>query len=494
VDVLKNLNILSLAQAYRFLERNVYDDFLSYYGVGIKDEEVEDLICLIDFLRDAGCDDGIFNQFYVGYEIPQIGKEFDLLRFGMDCVVNIELKKVSSREKVERQLKRNRYYLGFIGRRVLNFSFVSSTKEFFCLSDEGALVAADPSDLIGVLKNFDEWIGDVNDLFNPSDYLVSPFNSTDKFLADEYFLTLQQEEIKGNLLRAIEKSPVVGHFSVTGSAGTGKTLLIYDLAKDIKSKGGSVLIIHCGNLNEGQCNLVDNYGWTIVPVKRYRLYDFSDYDAIVIDEAQRLTLGQFNEVVKRVGAVNGKCIFSYDKLQTLSFDEERNNIDSHVGEIDRIVSYKLTEKIRTNKEVASFIKALFNKRNSASLSGGGCVELSYFKSIEDARKYLDMLRGQGWSVLRFTPSQYYKEHHQEYSDVLNAVSHGVIGQEFDNVVVVIDKLFLYDDNGELVYGGRVYYNPVKMLFQNVTRTRKRLSVVIIDNGEMLSRCFSILNK
>ncbi|TOE56057.1 hypothetical protein CGJ39_24875, partial [Vibrio parahaemolyticus] len=38
-----------------------------------------------------------------------------------------------------------------------------------------------------------------DDLFNPSDYLVSPFNSTEKFVNNQYFLTGQQEDIKNQI-------------------------------------------------------------------------------------------------------------------------------------------------------------------------------------------------------------------------------------------------------------------------------------------------------
>jgi len=52
--------------------------------------------------------------------------------------------------------------------------------------------------------------------------------------------------------------------------------------------------------------------------------------------------------------------------------------------------------------------------------------------------------------------------------------------------------FSYAEDGKLVYNGGAYYHPVKMLFQNITRARKRLNVVIIDNEVLLNRCISIL--
>ena len=44
---------------------------------------------------------------------------------------------------------------------------------------------------------------EIENLFHPEDYLVSPFNSTEAFLKGEYFLTSQQDEIKKKIISAI---------------------------------------------------------------------------------------------------------------------------------------------------------------------------------------------------------------------------------------------------------------------------------------------------
>jgi hypothetical protein len=138
------------------------------------------------------------------------------------------------------------------------------------------------------------------------------------------------------------------------------------------------------------------------------------------------------------------------------------------------------------------MKALFNCKSGVKLSNKDNIELSYFKHIDDAKDYLETLDNQEWEILRFTPSQYNSEHHKKYSDPTHKTSHGIIGQEFENVVITIDNYFYYGENGELIYRGRTYYDAAKMLFQNITRTRKRLNIVIINNGEILDRCVSVL--
>jgi DNA replication protein DnaC len=490
---MKNINLLSLVQAYNSLQDESYTNFLSYYGVGIKTEEVKDLASLVKVLSSQTNNQNIFNQFYIGYLIPQIGKEFDLLRFGKEYIINIELKKTSTEEKILKQLKRNKYYLNFIGGTVHNFCFQADTKELLYLSDKDELMSADFLYLIKLLEDQKiDNITNIDNLFNPSNYLVSPFNSTEKFIKDEYFLTKQQETVKCEILKTIEDKTTASFISLTGSAGTGKTLLTYDIAKKLMVVGKKALIIHCGLLNDGQHKLKNDYGWEIISIKYYASYELSNYDVVIIDEAQRIKPDQLKKIIEKIQLVNGKCIFSYDKSQTLSSWEEKRNIDDYINNISSIVTHKLTDKIRTNKEIASFMKALFNCKRHIKLPNKDNIELNYFNSINDAKDYLQVLDNQEWEILHFTPSQYNKEHHESYSNTYNKTSHGIIGQEFENVVITIDNFFSYDENGELIYRGKTYYDATKMLFQNITRTRKRLNIVIINNGELLDRCVSVL--
>lgn len=490
---LRAVNILSLAQAYHSLHAQDYARLLNHYGIEIKDDEVEDLASLVNSLQAWVNNRYILDGFYVGYKIPQIGKEFDLLRIGEEFVVNIELKRSSTEEKIKRQLIRNNYYLSAIGKPVYSWSFVSSTQQLYFLNSSNTIQLVDTSHLNQSLGNqVIGNIGNINHLFNPSVYLVSPFNSTDKFINEEYFLTQQQEGIKSSIFNVMQDSSQSRFVSITGSAGTGKTLLVYDIAREIMRINKRPLIVHCGYLNEGQQILRDNYGWEIIPIKLYKNYDLSNYDALIIDEAQRIYPDQLDAMVGIIQSINGKCIFAYDRRQTLAAWEEQRKIHDKIVAIGNIETYKLTEKIRTNKEIASFIRALFNKNKPLPSTAGENIEISYFSSSDDAKSYLESIRVKGWEVLRFTPSQYNNEHHETYSSLQNKTSHGVIGQEFDNVAVVIDQFFSYSQNGELIYKGGAYYHPVKMLFQNITRTRIKLNVVVIGNSELLNRCASML--
>lgn len=491
---MKPANIQSLLQARASVSDEIFDTYLNYYGIDIKAAELDDLDKFLTTIKASETNATDLSDFYVGYKIPQIGKEFDLLRFGQTSIVNLELKSEGAAEKIKTQLLRNKYYLSFIGRTVHAFAFVSSSGTLYFLSDDGELETTDAAHLLEVIAAQGSGSESAPDsLFNPSDYLVSPFNSTKKFLAGEYFLTHQQEQFKSGILSSIVAASGASFVGITGSAGTGKTLLTFDIAKHLYAKGKKVLIVHCGQLNHGHHALVEK-GWQITPIKNYQQYNFGLFDLVIIDEAQRIKQTQLDDIVARVKPEKCACIFSYDKVQTLSNWEAASDTAGKINAIVSIATYKLSEKIRSNKEIASFIKLLFNRKSSTQVQSGHNIRISYFDNIEDAKTYLGGLDSEKWEVLRFTPSQYNNEHHEKYFNSSSKTAHQVIGQEFDGVAIAMDKFFTYDAAGDLTYFGGAYYAPVKMLFQNITRARRRLDLVIIGNEEILKRCLAILKQ
>lgn len=478
---MKNINILSLIQARETLEPDDFMSFVKFYGIDIKPAELQDLNNFIELLSDEVDFLTKFSGFYVGYKIPQIGKEFDLLRFGQNSILNIELKSTSDEDRIKKQLIRNKYYLSFLNRSVYAFTYESASDKLYFLNNNEMLVEVNAEFLAKKLNNQKlECRDDVDSFFNPSDYLVSPFNSTDKFLSNQYFLTQQQENVKNTILNSLGFTNSAKFISIIGGAGTGKTLLTYDIAKQLMVTGKNILIIHCGQLNDGQ-NKLNTMKWNIIPIKKFSKKNLESYDVIMIDEVQRIYPQQLDKIIEIVNENNKACIFSYDKSQTLSKKEANDDIDSKINLINSIDIYKLSEKIRTNKEIANFIKMLFDEKRNLEKSKNNNIEINYYSDNESAKSYLESLDENEWTVLRFTPSLHNNEFHEKYSDVNAEVSHAVIGQEFDNVAIAIDRYFSYDEDGKLDYTGRAYYYPLKMLFQNITRARKKINLVIIKN-------------
>lgn len=450
----------------------------------------------VDNLKTLSKSIALFDKYFIGYSIPQIGKEFDLLRIDKETVVNIELKRQSTDEKIYAQLLRNKYYLSFLKKNIRCYTYVADDKKLYTIDKTNTLEEVNLRQLLGELVSQDvKKIPNINGYFNPSNYLVSPFNSTQEFVKGNFFLTTHQEEIKNDVLNQI-RSSTYSIFSIKGNAGTGKTLLTYDIVNEVLKKS-ETLVIHCGYLNEGQIQLRDDYGWNIIPVKEILIQDLSKYHLIIVDEAQRIYPNQLDHLIKEVKRLSNNLLFSYDGQQTLRKGEINNNVADKIESEVTAKPYELTNKIRTNKEVASFIQCLFSKNRTLEKFTYENIELNFFDNYQDAKSFMEQLRIENWKTINYTPSSVdtlpYELHNidDEYDN-----AHTVIGQEFNNVVAVLDEHFYYKSGylNTRNYKKNPYYHPTKMLFQIVSRTRLKLGVVIINNQEILNRCLEILNQ
>ncbi|WP_405327693.1 ATP-binding protein [Leeuwenhoekiella sp. LLG6367-2.1] len=494
---MKQVNLLSVFNAYKKLTDAVYGKYFNYLGFEIKVNELKCLESLLPNLLNDYYDILNLNNFYVGFKIPQISKEFDLLRVGTKYVINIELKSRNTGEKMLTQLERNKYYLNSLGLEVFNFTYVSSENTLYRLGDYSLLEPINFSILKKLLN--EQEIGNIDNigsLFNPSNYLVSPFNSTERFVNGEYFLTNQQEEFKKTIL-ALFGSANESFVSICGKAGTGKTLLTYDIAKEFLNYGQKVLFIHCGKLNNGHQILSENYKWEILAAKYLKLErDYSEYSLIVIDEAQRIYPNQLEYVINKIKQAKLNCIFSFDNEQWLRRWEASNNISERIQNLTASTVCNLTDKIRTNKEIASFITAFFDRAAPIYTFNRENIELHFFSSHQAARVYLEYLKPFDWTVINYTPDSRITYPYEKFAIGGADNTHEILGQEYDKVVAVIDSHFYYNDKNQLStkgYESRPYYHPSKMLFQIMTRTRNELCLIIIENQEVFNRCLSIIN-
>lgn len=499
--IVKAINLLSLLSAKFDLNDTSFIQYIEQFGINprIRTSELEDLKSLVEeiFARTNSYD--IVNNYYVGFMINQIGKEFDLLRIGENSVVNIELKRESNEEKVTKQLVQNQYYLKFLDLDIYNFTYISSTRKLYTLVDSNHIEEVEFECLIEKLHGQSpKKINDLNDLFDPSNYLVSPFNSPAAFIEDKYFLSAQQSTYKREIinLRPTESAIFV---AIKGGPGTGKTLLTYDIAKEYMRKSKKVLIFNCGKLNDGHDKLIHNYHWPIEPISSYgsdAKNNLSEYELIIFDEAQRMYKNKLLKIIEMLQDSRMTCIFSFDPNQCLTAFEIEDNVPKLIEENLKPYKFELTNIIRHNKEISAFINNLFDLSRPSSIQKYTNVSIQYFSSKEATKGYLQYLRNEGWKIIDYTLSDYIDDPDNDHSLHAQGHTNDSIGQELDNVVAVIDEYFFYKANNKLSSNDtekQSNYFPTKMLYQNISRTKKKLHIVVVNNSEVLKKILNILN-
>ncbi|WP_150284115.1 DNA/RNA helicase domain-containing protein [Rummeliibacillus sp. TYF-LIM-RU47] len=489
------MNLLTLDLMFK---ENLAEDYLNVDS--IKTKELETLSSFVGEIRKKYSKINIFNDYLYDYSIPQISKQFDILKVASDYIINIELKETSTYEKIKKQLKENSYYLRSTGREVWTFTYEKSSNSIYqYIAEEDRL------DLITDFESFVNWLEgkqvsylddeDINGIFNPKQYLVSVFNDTEKFIRNEYFLNDLQQRFK----KEFEDSGKLFH-AIKGEAGTGKTLLLYDIAKDYKNRGESFSIIHCANLNIGHHKLKQK-GWLITPIKNYLECLTTEYKAIFIDEAQRLKTFQLQNIINYARKNKIKIYFSYDPAQYLHYNEKTSDIANKILDLkSEVINKVLTGKIRNNKEISLFIKKLFDNQHNhtSNFQFRNFIEVIYFDQIKTANDYIieliDSSKGEA-TILGFTHDRIKAREYERYNYVhskLNA--HEAIGQEFNHVVLTLGDFLNYDVEGKLCATCSSFYDVERMFYQLATRTKEKLTLIIVNNRVLALRALNVLNQ
>ena len=469
--VTRNQNIGQLQKLERQLSGREY--FLK-----MRTWELESMRSLVREL-EAHMDEVYALRFFYSFQIPRLGKEFDLLQIKDEQIVNIELKSGAvSDETIRKQLIQNRYYLSVLGRSIYSYTYISSQNRLVRLTNHDHIVEADWQQLCGLLKNKSaDYGGEIENLFQAEMYLISPLTEPLKFLRKEYFLTSQQRDIKRQILKRI-RTGHTGYYSFSGLPGTGKTLLLYDIAMKLSQKH-KVCMIHCGEAGKK---------WEILH-ERLRRIDFwpdnqiknpinlEDYSAILVDEAHLLSTEKLELLLECVK--EQPVIFSSDVEDMISSKEIDRRGAHRIEHLPEIQIFRLTNRIRANAEVSSFIQNMMHLPTGKSQKGCPHIEVVYANDSIEAEKLIKNYKSQGY--------QYRKEPYD--------ANDNTTGQEHaEYLAVVLNDQYYYDEEGYLRSNkqGRKEMSDVRKLFHYLNQVKESLALVILENEEVYGRLLNLL--
>ena len=464
------------------------------YFLDVKDREIDGLKKLSEHLA-KGIDAGHRLEFYYSFQIPKLGKEFDLLRISDESIVNIELKSGNiSNKRIKGQLEQNRYYLASLGINIRSYTFVSDEDKLYRLTSGGNLVETDfdklCTDLMGQVNCYSD---DIEKLFKEEHFLVSPLTDPERFLLGEYFLTAQQIDIKKNILEGIKEKKSLYH-GFWGLPGTGKTLLLYDLAMKLSVKQ-RVCVLHFGSFPD-ELRYLDN---RLKRIDFFHIVDndikvnLDDYSAIMIDEGHRMGEDIFEKVMRYASSRELPVIISFDKEDALEERERPVSFLNNPSFGKAIRTFKLTNRIRLNSELSNFIHILVNARYKNRKSQYPLVSISYGSTLLDLLRLLDYYKSLGYVYIRDNDLYTAK------ADIgLEITADEATCREFDKVLMVIDANVKYNEEGYLVSAhdlkGREKNSCVRRLFHGLNRAKSNIALIIYDNKGVFEVLLGALQK
>ena len=437
-------------------------------------------------------------RFFYSFQIPRLGKEFDLLQIKDSQIVNIELKSgVVSDEAIRKQLMQNRYYLSVLGKPIQSYTYISSQNRLVRLTNHDHIKEVDWERLcMDLQKDGRDYEGDIEDLFRAELYLISPVADPVRFLKKEYFLTSQQRDIERKILRQLQIKRS-GYFWFSGLPGTGKTLLLYDIAMKLSSRH-PVCMIHCEEASDK---------WKILHERLRRIDFLSDkqltkngllveddkgnisidacdsqfYVAILVDEAHLLLTEKLQCLLELSKGI--PVIFSSDAEEVISPEEmDRSNIEV-LENLPNIKTFRLTNRIRTNAELSTFIQNMMHLPERKNQREYPHISVAYANNEDEAEILLGDYKRQEY---QYTTR---KLEDEERTDL-----EALAVRDTRQLVVLLDERYYYDEKGYLRAvcrdaNGNSY---VRTLFHKLNQAKEKIAFVVKNNEQVYGNLLDLL--
>lgn len=428
--------------------------------------EINSMRALVDRLEKYMPEVYRLRLFY-SFQILRLGKEFDLLQVKENQIVNIELKSGAvSEDAIRRQLIQNRYYLSILGRPVRSYTYISSQNRLVRLTNHDHIVEAEWEQLCAELQEKGaDFSGDLEDLFQAEWYLISPLTQPERFLKKEYFLTAQQKDIERQILKSI-RIKRSGYYHFSGLPGTGKTLLLYDIAMKLSSRQ-MVCMIHCGASGQEWKRLHERLR-RIVWVSDSQItaeMRLDEYGTVLVDEAHLLDKETLENIVEAAG--KRPVIFTSDCEDQLSPEEVDQSVKLGIAKLPEIQTFRLTNRIRTNEEISSFVQNMMHIPDYKSGRRFPHVTVFYANDDQEAANLIQDAKEQGYQHL---------------------LESEVAEKAYDSVAIILDGNYFYDSKKYL----RSKKRTVRNLFHQLNSAKEKLMLIVKDNEPFYAMLLGLL--
>lgn len=458
-------------------------EYLKYNGSSFFDmDDAEGLISLIGYIYECNR-----KGFVVSYMIDRICKEFDLLKIGDSTIINIEIK-LSNRQDKLKQAKQNYYllYNQYPEYEIIIYSYVKNGNRFFKYDHEtDNLIESDNESLNNdLLKIKNVEIPNINiDIKNV-------YEKPDFFLKNKYLLSNSQENIKEKILNKNE-----GIYAISGSGGTGKSLLALDVYKTLSINNDICFLIPFAKSKIISHTLLEQIDFRMA---RYFPEENEKKDIVIIDEAQRIGYAHLNDIKKSCRYL----IIFYDKDQDIDGVEQIENflsehklevetsaikqiirsdstIDRYARKICGLKKSTVENKVFDPNKIDIYMRDEFEEKN---------ISKEIYKLIEPAKSKIYTS-----SCESICPTKQCIQFKEKFNQ---DIIHFEIGKEYKQVLIYLCNGYCIKNNKIDKIMPLCYGNLQKQLYTIISRTIEKV-VFVCDDIEVynfLSKCKLDLDK
>lgn len=473
--------------------------------------ELKQLITLINKFINKSLRIPAFESFHFGYKIPQIScGDFDFLKINKTNVVNIEFKDISLantgdferiKNKLLYQLKIRNNLLSIFNREVISIGFIlNKTDLYFYRLEEDQLNEINTTDILSFLTRSatDFSISMLSDVLNRESLNISPINSGSTSVDKLYDLTDQQQGAINKIIKLDSR-----YYIVKGGAGTGKSLVAFELANIFSEQGKNTILFFLAQENK----LYEQYDRRLfkvltlssngddIPGRFEKVYQ-EDFNVLIIDEAQRLTTKQIDRTKRLIEEKDDRhCIFVFDYEQNMVSDEEGIIIKQYLEDfVDSNNISKLDLPLRFDENTRFFIRKLLGMRNPGRGDAKEAnVEIVKISNVNEANEYSCYL-SENYGFIKLKPLSVrttLKDYKFDFD------TYKVIGKDFENIIVPFDNGYSFNEvSGIQITENNNYegtHNLEKCYYELLTRVKNKIIILIIDNDQLYNDLIKLKN-
>ena len=216
-----------------------------------------------------------------------------------------------------------------------------------------------------------------------------------------------------------------------------------------------------------------------------------DYAALCIDDGHQIQQSDLRYICDFAEKFQIPVIFSYD-LEDAMEPQERSMCGAAVIEsMESFTKYKLTNRIRVNSEISSFIHSLMHANRMHHREFYPRIQVAYANNKEEAKVFLENYMADGFVYIRDERLDNFHVNVRTAIEVNQALS-----KDFERVVMLLDESFRYTSDGYLVSDcleGEIN-SKVRCLFHGLNRAKQQIALVVKNNLSIFDMILQILQR